>query len=97
MKRYPSLIAAALLLARRGRALLFCVLAFPMSLSLGASLNEDGLLIATAVFGFALGAALAFWQRGESVHDHVDSLATRALGPVFLRQCSFARNGWGYA
>lgn len=61
---YALLGAAALLLARRGRALLFCVLAFPMSLSLGASLNEDGLLIATAVLGFALLSGIAP-ERGQ--------------------------------
>jgi hypothetical protein len=44
----------ALLAARRGRALLLCVLAVPMSVALAASLNEDGLLIATAVLAAAL-------------------------------------------
>ncbi|MGH9771197.1 MAG: DUF2142 domain-containing protein [Candidatus Acidiferrales bacterium] len=44
----------ALLLARRGRMLLFCVLALPMTISLGASVNEDGLLIATSALAFGL-------------------------------------------
>lgn len=61
---YALIGATALLLARRGRALLFCVLAFPMSLSLGASLNQDGLLIATAVLGFALLSGIAP-ERGQ--------------------------------
>jgi uncharacterized membrane protein len=43
---------AALLMARRGHGLLFCVLASPMTLA--ASLNQDGLAIATAVLGAAL-------------------------------------------
>lgn len=46
--------ACALLFAKRGRMLLFCVLAIPMTISLAASANEDGLLIATSVLAFAL-------------------------------------------
>ncbi|MFL5331600.1 MAG: DUF2142 domain-containing protein [Geminicoccaceae bacterium] len=45
---------ASLLLARRGRALLFCTLAVPMAISLGASLNQDGLLIAVTALAAAL-------------------------------------------
>lgn len=52
---YGAAGLAALLLARRGQALLFCTLAVPMAISLGASLNQDGLLIAVS----ALAAALA--------------------------------------
>jgi len=44
----------ALLLARRGQTLLFAVLVMPMALSLAASCNQDGLLIAAAVLASAL-------------------------------------------
>jgi hypothetical protein len=52
---FVGLGAAAIGLARRGRALMFCALCCPMTLSLGASFNQDGLLIASA----ALAASLA--------------------------------------
>lgn len=45
---------AALLLARRGRVLIFCALSFPMTLSLAASLNPDGQLIAASALAAAL-------------------------------------------
>jgi len=45
---------AALLLARRGHALLFCTLMFPMTVSLAASINQDGLIIAASVLAAAL-------------------------------------------
>ena len=45
---------AALALARRGQALLFCALAAPMALHLGASVNQDGLLIAASALAVAL-------------------------------------------
>ncbi len=46
--------AAALLLARRGHALLFCTMTFPMTLSLAASFNQDGLLIVSCALAAAL-------------------------------------------
>lgn len=46
--------AAALLLARRGHALLFCALTFPMTLSLAASFNQDGLLIGSCALAASL-------------------------------------------
>lgn len=46
--------AAALLLARRGHALLFCTLTFPMTLNLAASINQDGLLIVSCALAAAL-------------------------------------------
>jgi uncharacterized membrane protein len=55
---YAALGTLALLFARRGRALLFCTLSVPMALSLGASINQDGLMIATTV----LAAALLSWS-----------------------------------
>ncbi len=51
---FVGLGLAALLLSRRGHALLFCTLTFPMTVSLGASINQDGLIIATSVFAAAL-------------------------------------------
>ena len=51
---FMALSVAALLVARRAHGLLFCVLAVPMSVSLGASFNQDGLLIATATLAAAL-------------------------------------------
>jgi len=51
---YGLLGTAALLLARRARFLLFCTLSVPMAFSLGASFNEDGLLIAATVLAAAL-------------------------------------------
>lgn len=51
---YGAIGLAALLLARRGRALLFCTLAVPMAVSLGASVNQDGILIAVSALAAAL-------------------------------------------
>lgn len=53
--------AFALAIARYGRALLFAVLALPMTVSLAASCNQDGLLIAT------LALAIAFLTRANRV------------------------------
>ena len=75
---FVALGLAALLLARRGHALLFCTLMFPMTASLAASVNQDGLIIAASVHAAALltrldvpkavGPALprgaAFWTAG---------------------------------
>lgn len=51
---FLALGTAALLVARRGQMLLFCTLAMPMSVSLGASLNQDGLIIASSALAMAL-------------------------------------------
>ena len=51
---YVALCAAALLLAQRGQGVLFATATLPMSLSLGASFNQDGMLIATSVLSAAL-------------------------------------------
>jgi hypothetical protein len=51
---FLSLGAAALGLARRGQAMMFCVLCCPMTLSLAASFNQDGLLIAASVLAASL-------------------------------------------
>jgi uncharacterized membrane protein len=67
--------AAALLVARRGHGLLFCVLASPMAVSLAASLNQDGLAIATAV----LGAALLTRQGTSAVGEAGPSLPAAAF------------------
>jgi len=44
----------ALMIARHGRGILFCVLTLPMTLSLAASFNQDGLLIAVSTLAAAL-------------------------------------------
>jgi hypothetical protein len=51
---YLGLGCAALLIACRGQGLIFCTLAMPMGLSLGASLSEDGVLIGATALGMAL-------------------------------------------
>ncbi len=70
--------AAALLLARRGQGLMFCVLGLPMTLSLAASLNQDGLLIGTACLGIAL------LTRGGGARDpaRLAAMALLALIPM---------------
>ncbi|MGF3025250.1 DUF2142 domain-containing protein [Methylobacterium aquaticum] len=65
---YGALGLAALALARRGRALLFGILVVPMSLSLAASFNQDGLIIAACALAAALltgeeTADTASWRR----------------------------------
>ena len=65
---YLAMGTTTLALARRGRALLFCTLAVPMALSLGASINQDGLAIASSAFAVALltrrpAAAASFFRR----------------------------------
>ena len=51
---YAAIGALALRLARRARFVLLAMLCLPSSVSLSASLNQDGLLIATAVLAAAL-------------------------------------------
>ncbi len=51
---FSILALLALSLARGGRGVLFAVLLLPMTLSLAASCNQDGLLIATAALSAAL-------------------------------------------
>jgi uncharacterized membrane protein len=51
---YLLIGTAALMIARRAQAVFFVVLTFPMSLNLAASLNQDGLIIATSVLAAAL-------------------------------------------
>jgi hypothetical protein len=78
---FIALGAAALVLARRGRATMFCALACPMSLSLAASFNQDGLLIATSV----LAAALATRADGGSRLGATAALAcVIAVKPPYL-------------
>nr|WP_239479267.1 DUF2142 domain-containing protein [Lichenicola cladoniae] len=54
--------AAALSLATRGRALLFATLLLPTTLSLAASVNQDGLLIGAAVLAVAFASRLRLDQ-----------------------------------
>jgi hypothetical protein len=56
---FAGLGILALSVARRGHAVLLCVFALPMEVSLAASLNQDGLLVATAAL------AMAFLTRAE--------------------------------
>jgi hypothetical protein len=61
---FVGLGAVALRLARRGRAVMFCVLTAPMTLALAGSFNQDGLLIAASTLAAALatrGAARSRW------------------------------------
>lgn len=51
---FVGLGLAALLLARRGHALMFCTLMFPETVSLAASVNQDGLIIGASVLAAAL-------------------------------------------
>lgn len=51
---FAAMGCLALAAARRGRAILFCVLALPMTVSLAASCNQDGLIIAAATLAAAL-------------------------------------------
>lgn len=51
---YALLGFAALRTARSGHGVLLCTLAVPMEVSLAASLNQDGLLIASTVLALAL-------------------------------------------
>ena len=51
---FAAMGLAALLLARRGHALLFCTLSLPIALSLAGSVNQDGLLIAASALAAAL-------------------------------------------
>ena len=51
---FAAMGLAALLLARRGHALLFCTLTLPITLSLAGSVNQDGLLIAASALAAAL-------------------------------------------
>lgn len=62
---FVGLGVCALLLARRGRLLLFAVLSLPMTVSLASSCNPDGLIIATSVLAFAL-LTRASEPRGKS-------------------------------
>jgi uncharacterized membrane protein len=66
-------------LARRGRTALFALLLLPMSLSLAASLNQDGLLIGTA----ALAAALLS-RTSPTDRDWPWWIATGALACVII-------------
>lgn len=51
---YVAIGAAAIGVARFGRGLMFATLSLPMALSLGASFNQDGLLIAMSALAGAL-------------------------------------------
>lgn len=87
---YGLIALSALALARRGRAWLFAILALPMALSLAASFNQDGLIIATAVLAAALltNAPDAPWARhrfvGAAVLVALILLAKPPYAPIAL-------------
>lgn len=66
----------ALFIARYGKALLFAMLALPMTLSLAASCNQDGLLIAT------LTLAIAFLTRANRMNSRSYLLGGLLLAAV---------------
>lgn len=74
---FAGIAVAALALARRGRMLLFVVLALPMTLSLAASFNQDGLIIASA----ALAASLVTrgWNASGPLHRRPAGLAAAVV------------------
>lgn len=92
---YVALAAAAIHLARRGRAALFAVLCLPMSLALAASVNHDGLILA----GAALAGALLTrpeprpWWGGVGVLS-VAAMAKPYLLPMLLLLPATVPGGW---
>jgi len=72
---------AALLLARRGQALLFCTLSVPMTLNLAASANQDGLIIAASALAAAL---LTLPGRAGHRHDLPRLAAAALLGSIAM-------------
>lgn len=77
---YILLGVAALGVARRGRAVLFGVLCLPMSLSLAASVNQDGLVIACA----GLAGALLTQQRRFAWWSGVVVFCLAAMAKPYL-------------
>ncbi|MGC9270355.1 DUF2142 domain-containing protein, partial [Acidiphilium sp.] len=76
---YLALGFTALLLAAWGRGVLFVVLCLPMALSLGASFNQDGQIIAATAL---VGALLTRAESGRSIWRHL------ALGLFALILCA---------
>ncbi len=68
---YAAMGLLALSIARRGQALIFCVLSVPMTVSLAGSLNQDGQIIAAAALGTALLTVPAPWttEQRHAWHD----------------------------
>ena len=66
---YVVIGVSALLLARRAQGLMFAALVLPMSLSLAASCNQDGLVIASATLAAALltRGTMRGWWTGAAV------------------------------
>lgn len=84
----------ALMTARRGHAVLLCTLALPMEVSLAASLNQDGLLIATAVLALAYltrsAEASAFARHGNWAPCPAWNAAALLLGLIALAKIPYA-------
>ncbi|GAB0117080.1 DUF2142 domain-containing protein [Acidisoma sp. 7E03] len=91
---YALLGFAALRTARNGHGLLLCALALPMEVSLAASLNQDGLLIATAVLAMALltrADGAAPWRgAGAPPLPQAWLVATLLLGLIALVKLPYA-------
>ncbi|HQT65987.1 MAG: hypothetical protein B7Z78_09125 [Rhodospirillales bacterium 20-60-12] len=79
---YLALGLTALISAQRGRTMIFLTLSLPMALSLGASCNPDGLLIATAA------VAAAFFTRPRT--DRSLIWAGLCIGLVILVKPPYA-------
>ena len=83
---YAAGAIAALLLAQRGQLLIFGALAAPLPLCLGASLNQDGLMLAAA----ALAAALLSRRVAESRLDGNLILGAVLLAAIALAKAPYA-------
>jgi uncharacterized membrane protein len=83
---YVAAGAAAIRMAQRGRVGLLCLLCLPMSLSLAASVNQDGLIIAAA----ALSAALLTRQTRAAWWAGAVLLGLAAMAKPYLALLAFA-------
>jgi hypothetical protein len=82
---FAALGMAALIIARRGRALLFCVLSLPMTLSLAGSINQDGVLIACSAL------AAAFLMRVVDDPDAAGAGRHRAIAALLVGMIALAK------
>lgn len=92
---YVVLGAFALCLAQRGHAALFAVLCLPMSLSLAASVNHDGLIIGCAALAGALLTRTAQWSWwGGAGSFALAAMAKPYLLPLALLLPATFPGGW---
>lgn len=78
---YLAIGVMALLVARHGRAVMLGVLLLPMSLNLAASLNQDGLIIASSVLAASL--ISRSWAASEA-EDRLSPKTARNLAALTL-------------